>query len=397
MFRKPRDDVPDRRVKPDIGRPPSPLAAESGRSSFKTMSNPTTSPLSAQARRVSNKSATSRSPAQLKRNKSKSKANGSILSFFQKIPLNGDRNNNELDGGESKNDQVQDDALFVFGGDEGIPAKEVRPFTPDDPDGGFDLEKVDVSHRPDFGDDGRYNEDKNPTKRQCTEVLRRGELLGQDASTGSSEDVAKQTKSLDIVTPTDRDCSLIEGRPASSDFKTCPLDREAATSALTLPAQVLGHVNPFADASDSDENDELPKLSKDSEIIRGVEVLERHSSLDYPIDSSRQENEETARCSINPRPTKGETEPDNDDDEFGTTDYDDEEFAEGEESLERQLAEEQRRLEIEENGLAEDELDNPFARNRAWQHDPLSGINGDAEEACPICEATLVGLTHNVR
>ena len=306
--------------------------------------------------------------------------------------MNGDPSKNDLNGGDSKNDQVQDDTLFVFGGDEETPPEEVQHFTPDDLDGGFDLEKVNENPRPDFGDDSRYNEDRNSTKRQCIEGLRQEELLGQDASTGSPE-LAKMTLFPAITAFTDSDCSPIEGRPASTNFKTGTFDREAATSALRLQAQVADHVNPFTDASDSDENEEPLQLSNDPVIVKEGEVSGQYSSLHHPTESSGQENGETAR----PRLMNEETEPDNDGDEFGTMDYDDAEFAEGEELLERQLAEEQRRLEIEENGLAADELDSPFAPNRILQDDPPSGTNEGSKGACPICEASLVGLTHNVR
>lgn len=373
MFRKPREDATsDISSKPSTGRPPTP---PDGRSTERTgpttaMTGPSSStkPLTPRpntktnVRRVSSQGAKKAFSA-----KAPGKANGSILNFFKKVEA-------EDDGG-----------LFLSGGRyEVSPTKKglaVRPPTPDDLGGAV----YDDLYSATDGTE-RYNESGHSTKRRRT----------------STQPGSMNTKVSS------------EGKPLAIEDINAPLHsgttlKAEISEACTPPPPDTDNPQPrrigaFLDDSDSEDGEAVVGIDVRSQSIQGAavtaevalstEVLLGMSKLAKPEAEDLSDLFEDALDAPTDHLADGEQIPPLKREETSYGDYGafedmdeypdaEDEFADGEEFMERRWMEEQEKFENADAG----EINGPFPSDSFGNPDEYS------ISKCPICDSDLGGNT----
>ncbi|KFY90070.1 hypothetical protein V500_05315 [Pseudogymnoascus sp. VKM F-4518 (FW-2643)] len=372
MFRKPREDATsDISLKPSTGRPPTP---PDGRSTERTgsttaMAGPSSStkPLTPRpntktnVRRVSSQGAKKAFSA-----KAPGKANGSILNFFKKVEA-------EDDGG-----------LFLSGGRyEVSPTKKglaVRPPTPDDLGGASYQDLYSAT-------DGteRYNESGHSTKRRRTST-QAGSMNAKVSSEG------KKLAIEDSIAP------LHPGTALKAEIP----------QACTPPPPDADNPQPrrigaFLDDSDSEDGEALVGIDVPSrsiqdaavtadEVALGSEVLLGMGEMAKPEGEDLSDLFEDVPDVAMDHPGDGEHIPPLKPEETSYGDYGafedmdeypdiEDEFADGEEFMERRWMEEQEKFE---NADAS-EINGPFPSDSFGDESSIS--------KCPICDSDLGGNT----
>lgn len=391
MFRNPRERDGADVVLPSVGRPPSPhrtvsdkvLAAMAGPVAVATPPTP----------RTSNKPTAppKKSPAVKTMPAAKGMANGSILSFFKKVDPS------QLGGGLFLEEDSNMRLPLV------AEAEEQSSFDISHP-------PVDQMTQHTTCLDDRYHESGGSVKRR---------KLSPSLSARNRSDVATESDKATLV--------LHDGEPDVS---------QNADAQATIPpvTPFKKHAGPFLDDSDSDDSPPRFPLKNNSMTIYSTTTLDQ---VETNIDVT---NEATARVSQLPDPksdSDGVLQEDTDarnqqeaetataitteqadtikqpahlkheatshvvEDEFGDMEgleeFEDEEYDEGEEFTERRWMREQRRLELEAEGLeAEPEDEDLVPIKEEPQDDEDTGDAGDtsvhsAVNCCPVCS---IGLDH---
>ena len=374
MFRNPREnaDLPSSSspLKPSVGRPPSPtssivssqarsrrnssapfqktLISDSPGMATKTTSKQAKTPLSAKSANTtapSPKATTTKKPSS---GKAQSKANGSILNFFKK---------SEADNG-----------LFL-GGKVGGPSNFLS-----EAESNVELYIDDEAEAKQNIADGisRYNESGASVKRRKTE---------------DGEALAVRDGAASIPPPTE---SKVDAEGNDKEHLG-----QSSAKTDTRNARKSG---PFVD--DSDSEDDTPVATRRSIVINTnpPKTAEANiSEADQQSDSKSHKPEMPIPEKPPPELKREETsygDVDGFDDFEGLEDFEFDEFpAEGEEYLERRWAEEQRRLEMTEEGFDEDDRE---ASEDKMRPEAGAGGNPDVQSSvatCPICGASFKGIS----
>ncbi|KFY65357.1 hypothetical protein V496_02634 [Pseudogymnoascus sp. VKM F-4515 (FW-2607)] len=372
MFRKPRENATsDISVTPSTGRPPTPPDERStGRSGPTTAMAGTSStkPLTPRPNTKTNVRRPSSQTAKKAFNaKTSGKPNGSILNFFKKVEA-------EDDGG-----------LFLSGSRyEVSPTKKplpVRPPTPDDLGGAAYDDLYSAT-------DGmeRYNESGHPTKRRRT-------------SNGRTD---AQARSMNTV--------VSEGKPLAIGVPTVPVKAEISEACTPPPPDADNpqprRIGAFLDDSDSDDGETPVGIDVRSKSIKDAaikaEVALSSDGLPGMSKTAKPEAEDLNDLfeDVPDMPTHHLTEGEpttllrQEDSSYGDygafedmDEYPDieDEFADGEEFMERKWMEEQEKFE---NADAS-EINIPFPSDSFGIPDETS------ISKCPICDSDLGGNTTN--
>ncbi|KFZ00177.1 hypothetical protein V498_00232 [Pseudogymnoascus sp. VKM F-4517 (FW-2822)] len=372
MFRKPRENATsDISVTPSTGRPPTPPDERStGRSGPTTAMAGTSStkPLTPRPNTKTNVRRPSSQTAKKAFNaKTSGKPNGSILNFFKKVEA-------EDDGG-----------LFLSGSRyEVSPTKKplpVRPPTPDDLGGAAYDDLYSAT-------DGmeRYNESGHPTKRRRT-------------SNGRTD---AQARSMNTV--------VSEGKPLAIGVPTVPVKAEISEACTPPPPDADNpqprRIGAFLDDSDSDDGETPVGIDVRSKSIKDAaikaEVALSSDGLPGMSKTAKPEAEDLNDLfeDVPDMPTHHLTEGEpttplrREDSSYGDygafedmDEYPDieDEFADGEEFMERKWMEEQEKFE---NADAS-EINIPFPSDSFGIPDETS------ISKCPICDSDLGGNTTN--
>ncbi|KFY41994.1 hypothetical protein V494_02653 [Pseudogymnoascus sp. VKM F-4513 (FW-928)] len=369
MFRKPREDArSDISLKPSTGRPPTP---PDGRSTGRTgstiaMGGPSsTKPLTPRPNTKTNvRRVNSQTTKKAFNAKTPAKANGSILNFFKKVEA-------EDDGG-----------LFLSGGRyEVSPTKKglaVRSPTIDDIDGAvYD----DLYSAPDGTE--RYNESGQSTKRRRTSDGRTDSQARRMNTIVYSED--KQLATEDLSLPLH----------AGTDVKA------EIPQACTPPPPDAEKPQPKRIGAFLDDSD-----SEDDEAVVGVDVRSRDTEVEAKVALSSEGllgRSKMAKPEVDDQSDLFEDTPDAPTDqlaggqireeasysEYGAFEDMDEypdiedEFADGEEFMERKWMEEQEKFE----NADESEINGPL------RSDVFGMPDEPSVSKCPICDSDLGGNT----
>ena len=388
MFRNPRENAsrgPSEKVLPNVGRPPSPPTNSNGIScstATQKMALETERPQSLPIGPAAPSKAT---PP--KSEKTRPKANTSILSFFKKANPN-----------EAANVQVSN--LFVTHNGRSAPSSSAFQALCDD-QGSAEPHLAESAREEGrgFGGEHRFNESPQPVKRR---------KVSRSSESSPAPIPAKEA----FETFDKKGCT-----PPPDDFddernRANPEDREALGGECPPTA---ARAAPFLDESDSDEearerhvqarsdHNEAEPCTKD-----GYKPVQRNHFTGVGGESELYENADG--CDVHksvepglPAPAlKRERTSLEDADGFadfeGLEDFEDE-YEEGEEFVERKYMQEQRRLEAE-AGLIEDfdDEDSMEATKKPENNsvDPCVDTNGASEQAiasCPICAVSFEGIS----
>jgi DNA cross-link repair 1A protein len=297
--------------------------------------------------------------------------NGSILSFFKKV----DHQAVRKDDGEGlffKDDNAT-------GGDN---------FTPEHAPFDYLFEDPKLS--------GRYNEDVGPIKRR-----RLGSEAGTDKMQGEGLFIPP-VKGEQSTTGYPRvACSP----PPLPDYSEWGVMKEGSGSGslesvdrVTKAKKPIRVVGPFVEDSGSEEETEgvIETMRDSAKFGDALEKSDPEAIGSGTIIEAFQEKigkAETQLSSLNQDEMAV-----SEDEEFGDTDmiedYDDDEFLGGEEMAEGRWMEEERRLEMAEDGADLDFIDDfPEGDNKALG---LVAIGGEMVTVCPICSVSLEGITDAV-
>ena len=422
MFRNPRaNNVSSGLAKPSVGRPPSPdLTGPSSLATPHHAAEMSTTKVSPKTVDTAPKGImTSKSTLLLKGSRSKGKQNNSILKFFRKVQLSPENTDNDnVDPQEVGDDER---SLFVIGGSNPDALLPAPPRSPS-------LEVLCADPSVEAEDpETRYNEDETPTKRRRTDLS--WEHLSPTAATldasfgngncsvnlpkqDSAPTVSKfsETKTGHNTEPmksVGRDCSpeaagvgidtVETGLSTKPKHEGCGPKRDENGSIITNEPKAFPLPNPFDDGSDSDDNG---PVNEGQASLGGDEAIDNHwkDAKEKGFEDGGDEG-----------PIHGEGRPvqllkrestiiSDDRDDFEGLDFEEDEFAEGEEYLERRLMEEQRLLEMEENGVCQNQDDmilKELESSEQSAYRELSGPTIDAQP-CPICAANLGGLATKV-
>ncbi|KAI9883337.1 MAG: Vacuolar-sorting protein SNF7 [Watsoniomyces obsoletus] len=431
MFRKPRTDTEDHPVKPDVGRPPSPNGSGHAQQESSLAGSrhhvviSTRTPLGGRTRKMGNSGTNGRSPAHLKRTKSKVKPNGSILSFFRKVdPVKHTKDENAAGEATTPGDP---DSLFVLGDEEkGVePPPRLRSKSPNGISNSLSTGQGALGVTAER--ETRFNEDGRSVKRRrgeatTVDILRQeGYSLVQILSARPDDfamalepgppALAYAAASSGVDLPGDRDCSpspkeleALDGvaRPTvllEAEAEEFKIKRDGSNGEDMKPPQVIRSNNPFVECSDSEDGDEktgngLP-VAGDSYSSNPLGTASNGASMDGEPDVEETAGKEDVQESINLKREESQVDPEFN--EFDELDFDDEEFGEGEELLERRLAQEQRLLELAENGVDQEDDADDLLASISKSQESRSGMRDEdgAAEACPICNASLSSLSNN--
>lgn len=378
MFRKPREDVTsDTTVKPSTGRPPTPpdgrSAAPTGSTTAMAGPSSSTKPLTPRtntktnARRVSSQSAKKTFSA-----KAPGKANGSILNFFKKVEA-------EDEGG-----------LFLSGGRYDVsPTKKdlaVRPPTRDDLEGAAYHDLYSAA-------DGteRYNESGNSTKRRRISDGHTDTQLRNGLTRVSFEGKQLATKDPNVALP----LGIVVGAEIPEACTPPPPDADGPQPR---------RMGAFLDDSDSEDGEAVVGIAARNQSVQDAAVkakvalcsegLPGMSTMAKPEAEDRSDLFEDVPDAPKDHPADGEQNPPLKPEETSYGDYgafDDmeeypdieDEFADGEEFMERKWMEEQEKFE---NADAS-EINGPFPSDSFGMPDESS------ISKCPICDSDLGGNT----
>ncbi|KAF2278223.1 DNA cross-link repair protein pso2/snm1 [Westerdykella ornata] len=362
MFRNPRENrtlPPTSQLPPSVGRPPSPprfnstinIATAMPAQNSRTMATPKPRRTSSQARQTQTTLVPSswgkKSVNGGTKAKPKAAPNGNIMAFFKKA-------------------EEQNNRIFLQ--ERGTNAGLAEPDA-EEPDIGW-ADSLDVIEADGVGagsDDRRYNEYGGSFKRRrVTE-----EALPEECSP--------------------------------------PPPQESYRPGSTTPAIHLKEVKktgPFIDDSDSETEDVVSNTERGIERCQPPSVRSRNSNLS-PLKSTMANSTETtvrepprsfhAPPSLKTEDTSVPEEENNLDDYEGV---DDDDFQEGEENEERHWMEEQRRLEMAEEGVPEEfmDLEVPFMFPGTENGNELATeLPTEEVPSCPICNAPLDALGEQQR
>ena len=345
MFRKPRDSdgsLSEATLTPSTGRPPTPPSSVTSRtiSHGPIMTITSKSPLHGLGRSQTTPKNVSRQTVPL--GKSRGKSNGSILSFFKKADASG------------KAARVEEEDLFfadTFTGRE-PPLPQIPTPPSEKANDGEDIYGESTSNR--------FNEVLGSVKRRRKESGNTG--TGSDFGKVGSKDTLPHT-------PIDASSSLSPGQESNSG-----------------PKQVAG---PFVEDSES-EDEMIKHLSKAAFASVNPQQTEIRNTLTEREDLGNEDE------SVVPIPSlqRGSTSIVGGDGFEGFEDFIDDEFPEdGEEYMERRWMDEQERLEMGLEELDEDENDIPVDTKEQGTTQTEEEMGA---ESCPICSASLSGITPEV-
>ncbi|KAI9806671.1 MAG: hypothetical protein M1825_006128 [Sarcosagium campestre] len=354
MFRNPRENASltaEASVRPSTGRAPTPPALSSSTSSHDqaiagkpsmAMSNSHT-PLATKPNTHMNVGLVGKgSPFSTKR--SKGKQNGSILSFFQKVATPPKRS-------DKHTQHAAEDPESLFFGNSESHSQEIirqRSETPDDWSTSHQSpSKTLKGYGVDLPDDSRFNEDVRATKRRRT-------------------------------SPEVENGALVSLKSESQADK-CEGGRPSATSTVKPSG-------PFVEDSESD--DEVKSVVPSTRSNQKTETGNDEDTAGLADDGS-------ARGIAEAIPTLIKEESSNvfDDDGFRDLEnFEDDEYVDGEEFVERKWMEEQRRLEMAENGFDEDDVDG----FESFTNSTIERRSPEDTAPCPICSASLKGFADDI-
>lgn len=401
MFRKPRDDASSNSetpIKPSTGRPPTPPNAGVAKSIPERVSSHTSSTKHLTPRSSSKANVPTlgrQGTKQFARGKTPSKPNASILNFFKKV----------------ENPNIDDGGLFIADGNQEIEFKSYRDRSPGllSTNGTSDI----------CGDEeegARYNESISSVKRRKTGDISPHFAGGEaDPLTRNTSDSTADIGAGGSPSPLETSSTArskprrIGGFVDDSDSeeegadaqKTLPVKFESkaiqsavkGAESIELQDIVTNDVGDIHDDEQKHVTETIPAvqdtkrvLSVDTEdehnMTDSAERLNRHERRKLPRDRSGHASPTPPVPSLKQEETSYADFADFDD----LQDFEDEEYADGEEFLERKWMEEQARLEAAEigNGDLGETKDLPFNN---------SSGSDEMVEACPICNSKLGHIT----
>lgn len=384
-----------------------------------------------------------KSQVKLRSGRSKTKGNSSILSFFQKVEQSKDPRNQANASTLSITDDNDD--LFMDQVEQADLPARIRSATPEIPrdstsitNGSEESTNLDVTRNITT----RYNEDRGPTKRRRLgspeAQTSPSRVLPEQWDSVEDEGVAESkqaSRPLALATTLVGDVSLVESSTRTGKDNVPEIARSESSPTTPGPTNLLrgdeqlekqspqsegaikcqrGHDKkpvrrhgPFLDDDDSDVDfpgeetlvQDIPVSAiLDDDLLEG-----KPARSNSPVESPQLDEGMKAGLTsfILPSLKREATSIYDEPDEFDGIDFDDE-FAEGEEYVERRMLAEQRRLEMVENGLEEFE-DKTWSSvvdgdgNGPSGKDSKSSLTDASDLTCPICATPLSGLTSSVR
>ncbi|KAI9798974.1 MAG: hypothetical protein M1833_004327 [Piccolia ochrophora] len=358
-------------------------------------------------------------------NRPKNKPNGSILNFFQKVDAPKSSGNGVSSGPSAE------DPNSLFFGDEDVsrqaPARE-RSVTPHD----MYIEPVRNgvgrgSNESGSDETRRFNEDTRSIKKRRYD----GNEISMNGvhGNGSNALTAHMTTERDSLThrPTppgargrNDDTVRPEGSslgngafspPPPEDGDHYSPDPPAATrlkdrvvSDPTMENVKRRASGPFIENSDSDDDDEpfsAATIEGNDNTGQSIASNGSEANVKNTVNNSENELSEFPNNTLEQKPalTKQESTSILEEDGFdGPEGFIDEEYADGEEFVERRWMQEQRRLEMAENGLDDDYLNELEMEDYIETQQGPSGVSADAHPgansavSCPMCSANLEGV-----
>jgi DNA cross-link repair 1A protein len=413
MFRKPREtsspsiEIP---LNPSVGRPPTPpngdQIANPQASSMMASRTSSTKPLTPRPNSKSNVPSSSRQNTSTKKTttgfaKTPGKPNGNILNFFKKVE-----------------DPLKEDSIFLS--DNSRESAE-RPRTPSH--GTLPYEIADSVADDDDGLFGRFNEVAGPMKKRKTSnegVTSDTGDIGSPKATHALSSGCTPPPSDEKTKPKPKKRRRTGPFLSDSDTDEEPDNQNFQGSTVMAGKQELDHVvadqpdnlNDWVEAKPIEQGD----IKENKSIIPTIEstkaddqmppkqrkrvpVAEAQAKWEALQPKSReysdQENEDNSPTPANdalpslPLLKKEETSID----EWGKFDdideFPDDEFADGEEFIERKWMEEQARLEAAEDQERLEGGFNDFPDNDVG----MGGSDESMTTACPICDTSLCGVT----
>ncbi|KAI9678003.1 MAG: hypothetical protein M1817_005947 [Caeruleum heppii] len=357
----------------------------------------------------------------------KQKANGSILNFFKKAETSATSN-----GGSpfppSQESGVPSDSLFVDGL-RTSPAKKprCRSATPDI----LTHERHMSVERLPFGSHvdptPRYNEDGNPVKRRktgsaqsssnegsrCSSPLPDEEIkvIGNETQDPLVDDIEVGRLENAEAVPLDDACSPpppADDASAHSSSRRRPIeslnDSNTANNCVGEDESTLAPtrerlVGPFVEDSDSEDETAI----KESLLLEGVQSAQQpvttvtystlHGDENPKISDEAIQVDSAVESAAAPVPTlqRESTSMYGGEGFEDYEDFGDDEYAGGEERLERRWMEEERRLRIADEGVDEDLADDDVFEAVPEDLNAQQGLSRetDNEATCPICSASL--------
>lgn len=376
---------------------------------------------------------TARTPAQLKRTRSNIKPNGSILDFFRKAEPS-KNNRHTAASSDLESIATEQQGLFVQDCGDGAPRRDLQrsaaQVPPHSRSNETALDAIDrAGTEPTWNIEPLFDTDTRSSKRRCGEGVSRP----SDYEDGWSRVGHGLQDQPDLVEALDGSglgaLGFLRGRISANVDKDCSSPPKIA---LPSHASVQGEPRIELGVDDMYQEDVAPRRDegKVSPVPAQLTPSTNEPEVDGPLEAevalaSRTDDVERKAstedglehgCSANGGLVHGDDVPNHqaegretaaafDDDEWGTVDFEDAEFGEGEELLERQMAEEELRAEMAESGVDEEEVTELISSSyRSTQQPTLDGDNhgGAADrnagelhrvaEACPICNGSLVGL-----
>ncbi|KAI9751777.1 MAG: RIBULOSE-phosphate 3-epimerase, partial [Chaenotheca gracillima] len=395
MFRNPRENASSTQEaasKPSTGRPPTP--PDTPRSGAKAPSIQQPPKMKGSKTPLATKPSSSlngtgpgmRTTPPSGNGKVKGKSNGSILSFFKKVDIESERANGVVDDSTS---------LFVGGEDWSAPTQSHARSPSPTNDFGFE----DANGASMNGGNSRYNEDSTPVKRR--------KFDNPDSSPGQSSQRTEPSTADHLTSKTTDQLDLVDqiqvGNPGDMK-KTSPADKACSPPPPEVVAgndkdPSIGTANlirkrsgPFVEDSDSeDEPSDFTKASSNEETP-GANSIPISEPPDTKASRSAQKDgpNEDGGDSKSP-PVTLKREPSS---VFNVADFEDfkdwgdGEYMEGEEFLERRYMEEQRRLEMAEDGLEDDIIEEANGEEVKYETE----LELAEAATCPVCNASFAGV-----
>ncbi|KAI9838590.1 MAG: hypothetical protein M1819_004903 [Sarea resinae] len=417
MFRKPRENdfTPPTSVKPSTGRPPTPPQSSENthrppQNAVAMASRQPTKPLSAKPTGNSNSAGRTRKGTLLSNGKIKPKPNSSILTFFKKVEspvkpavANGD-----------------DDELFYVDDASAVPPSRARSPTPDplfeeqkqdradsDAKSGQEIDSSAVS---------RFNENTSSVKRR--KKFDTGSFLGDTAGGLFVDDDAREDDISGNPSALPQDAELARANKEAQVGKGCSPPPPELNEIMT--GNVAQNDSELSDSKQSTYPDaakpelQPPKKRMGGRISLGgrtisgnnlgKSILRPRSSNSQTLDSQHQpySNEPSPNRSpdqpaipLKP-PLKHESTSVKEDGQFDEIEgFGNDEDPDDEDFLEKQSMEEQKRLEMAENGLLEDGFEGGLDDLPIKDDDSDTELFIPFEESgptCPICNSSLSGV-----
>ena len=389
MFRKPREHVSPivpGSVTPSTGRPPTPPSASGqafsaphggvGMSSTPSSKNPPTPRSTTMLNGAPRGSAGASG-------RSKPKSNGSILTFFKKV--------------DSTPRDVSEDAVgaadgLFFGSTDAEAFGGVRLETLGGLGTGLDS-GAGVRDYDDAGFPESFNESSRSAKRRRTESTNRDDGLNEipEATLSSTKPETKTNGQIQGLSDGLKDSESASAKVHPTNSLSRQESAESASKAR--------RVGPFVEDSDSEDETSTLVLKFENERPRGLDLASNGSPKGIPETKDNAGNPEEQQVDEQPDripSLKREATSIQDDDVVGDLEAFGEEYPDGEEYLEREWMEGQRRLELMESGIEDD-----FPDDAGFEQLPEDKVTArenvemldDSSASCPICSASLTGIS----